>query len=194
MLRTSFPVNIRSNQVHCEIQFGSLGRPTHRNTLWDFAKDEICAHQWVDLSEPDYGVALLNDCKYGHRAIDNVLDLNLLRSSTYPDPEADRAEHRFTYSLYPHQGNHVQAEIYRRGYELNVPLRTMSLPDVSDQETGSCLYPKLSQPRSSAHHGGVGQKPRTATISSFVCMKLQERMRARRCGLDFKPPRPGSPI
>ncbi|AYB44486.1 alpha-mannosidase [Paenibacillus lautus] len=136
MLRTSFPVNIRSNQVHCEIQFGSLGRPTHRNTLWDFAKDEICAHQWVDLSEPDYGVALLNDCKYGHRAIDNVLDLNLLRSSTYPDPEADRAEHRFTYSLYPHQGNHVQAEIYRRGYELNVPLRTMSLPDVSDQETG----------------------------------------------------------
>lgn len=135
MLRTSFPVNIRTDQVHCEIQFGSLSRPTHRNTMWDFAKDEICAHQWVDLSEPDYGVALLNDCKYGHRAIDNVLDLHLLRSSSYPDPEADRAAHRFTYSLYSHRGNHVQAEIYRRGHELNVPLRTVSLPDVSDQET-----------------------------------------------------------
>lgn len=81
MLRTSFPVNIRTDQVHCEIQFGSLTRPTHRNTMWDFAKDEICAHQWIDLSEPDYGVALLNDCKYGHRAIDNVLGLNLLRST-----------------------------------------------------------------------------------------------------------------
>ncbi|WP_339296529.1 glycoside hydrolase family 38 C-terminal domain-containing protein [Paenibacillus sp. FSL W7-1279] len=136
MLRTSFPVNIRTDQVHCEIQFGSLSRPTHRNTMWDFAKDEICAHQWIDLSEPDYGVALLNDCKYGHRAIHNVLDLHLLRSSSYPDPDADRAEHRFTYSLYPHQGNHVQAEIYRRGNELNIPLRAISLPSVPDQATG----------------------------------------------------------
>ena len=104
MLRTSFPVNIRTDQVHCEIQFGALSRPTHRNTMWDFAKDEICAHQWIDLSEPDYGVAPLNDCKYGHRAIHNVLDLHLLRGSSYPDPNADRAEHRFTYSVYPHQG------------------------------------------------------------------------------------------
>jgi alpha-mannosidase len=123
MLRTSFPVDIRSDSAACEIQFGYLKRPTHRNTMWDYAKDEICAHHWVDLSEPDYGVALLNDCKYGYRAEGNVLDLNLLRSPTYPDPEADRAEHTFTYSLYPHKGDHVQAEVYKRGYELNVSLR-----------------------------------------------------------------------
>lgn len=123
MLRTSFPVNVRSEHVTCEIQFGSISRPTHRNTMWDFAKDEICAHQWIDMSEPDYGVALLNDCKYGHRACGNVLDLNLLRSSSYPDPDADEAEQRFTYSLYPHLGNHVQAEVYKRGHELNIPLR-----------------------------------------------------------------------
>ncbi|MCQ6560055.1 alpha-mannosidase [Paenibacillus mendelii] len=127
MLRTSFPVDVRSESVSCEIQFGYLKRPTHRNTMWDYAKDEICAHHWVDLSDPDYGVALLNDSKYGHRAESNVLDLNLLRSPSYPDPEADRAEHTFTYSLYPHKGNHVQAEIYKRGYELNVPLRTVSI-------------------------------------------------------------------
>ncbi len=124
MLRTSFPVDIRTDAAACEIQFGYLKRPTHRNTMWDYAKDEICAHHWIDLSEPDYGVALLNDCKYGHRAEGNILDLNLLRSPNYPDPEADRAEHEFTYSLYPHQGDHVQAEVYKRGYELNVPLRT----------------------------------------------------------------------
>jgi alpha-mannosidase len=56
-----------------------------------------------------------------------VLDLNLLRSPSYPDPEADRAEHTFTYSLYPHMGDHVQAEIYKRGYELNVPLRVVAV-------------------------------------------------------------------
>ncbi|WP_211746113.1 glycoside hydrolase family 38 C-terminal domain-containing protein [Paenibacillus sp. Marseille-Q4541] len=133
MLRTSFPVDVRSDSVHCEIQFGNLSRPTHRNTMWDFAKDEICAHQWIDLSEPDYGVALLNDCKYGHRARNNILDLNLLRSSSYPDPDADRSAHTFTYSLYPHQGDHVQAEIYRRGNELNIPLRLVSLAAPSDQ-------------------------------------------------------------
>jgi alpha-mannosidase len=126
MLRTSFPVDIRSDSASCEIQFGYLKRSTHRNTMWDYAKDEICAHQWVDLSEPDYGVALLNDCKYGHRVEGNVLDLNLLRSSSYPDPEADRAEHVFIYSLYPHKGDHVQAEVYKRGYELNVSMRTVA--------------------------------------------------------------------
>ncbi|WP_053372297.1 alpha-mannosidase [Paenibacillus sp. FJAT-27812] len=125
MLRTSFPVAIRSDSASCEIQFGYLKRPTHRNTMWDYAKDEICAHQWMDLSEPDYGVALLNDSKYGHRAYQNVLDLNLLRSTSYPDPEADLAEHEFTYSLYPHKGDHVQAQVYKRGYELNVPLRSV---------------------------------------------------------------------
>jgi len=123
MLRVSFPLRVRSDSVVCDIQFGSVRRPTHRNTMWDYAKDEICAHHYVDLSEPDYGVALLNDCKYGHRAEGGELDLNLLRSSSYPDPEADRAEHEFTYSLYPHPGDHAAAEVYKRGYELNVPLR-----------------------------------------------------------------------
>lgn len=127
MLRTSFPVDIRTDNASCEIQFGYIKRPTHRNTMWDYAKDEICAHHWVDLSEPDYGVALLNDCKYGHRVWQNMLDLNLLRSPSSPDPEADRAEHNFTYSLYPHQGDHVQAEVYKRGYELNVPLRSAAI-------------------------------------------------------------------
>ncbi|GMA62911.1 glycosyl hydrolase-related protein [Alicyclobacillus fastidiosus] len=122
MLRTAFPVDIHTDHVNCEIQFGHLKRPTHRNTMWDFAKDEICAHQWIDLSQSDYGVALLNDCKYGHRAHENTLDINLLRSTSYPGEQADQAVHEFTYSLFPHAGDFVQAQVYRAGYELNVPL------------------------------------------------------------------------
>ncbi|WP_130859037.1 alpha-mannosidase [Gracilibacillus phocaeensis] len=127
MLRTSFPLHIRSTHVHCDIQFGYMERPTHRNTSWDFAKDEISAHQWIDMSEPNYGVALLNDCKYGHRAEGNELDINLLRSSGSPDPEADRAEHAFTYSFYPHQGDFIAGDVYKEGYELNVPVRSTEL-------------------------------------------------------------------
>lgn len=141
MLRTSFPVDVRSDSVSCEIQFGYLRRPTHRNTMWDYAKDEICAHHWIDLSEPDYGVALLNDCKYGHRVENQVMDLNLLRSPSYPDPEADRAVHAFTYALYPHPGDHVQAEVYKRGYELNVPMRTAAI----QQPSATMARPPLPQ-------------------------------------------------
>lgn len=126
MLRTSFPVAIRADRVTCDIQFGSVARPTVRNTSWDIAKREFCAHKWVDLSQPDYGVALLNDCKYGHRVEDGVLDLNLLRSPSWPDATADRARHEFTYSLLPHPGDHRSAGVIRAGYELNVPLRVIA--------------------------------------------------------------------
>jgi alpha-mannosidase len=128
MLRSSFPLDITNDQVNCEIQFGFLKRPTHRNTSWDMARDEICAHHWIDLSESSYGAALLNDSKYGFRATDSELDINLLRSPSYPDPEADRATHEFVYSLLPHRGNFLQAEIFKSGYELNVPLRALAAP------------------------------------------------------------------
>lgn len=123
MLRTSFPVAVNASEAVCDIQFGSIKRPTHRNTSWDMARYEICAHKWVDLSQWDYGVALLNDCKYGHKVTQNILDLNLLRSPTSPDPVADRAEHDFTYALYPHAGNYITGNVVRAGYELNVPIQ-----------------------------------------------------------------------
>ena len=143
MLRTSFPVAIHANEASCEIQFGHIRRPTHRNTTWDLARDEIAAHKWVDISQGDYGVALLNDCKYGHKIKDGVLDLNLLRSAPYSgsrllhpidvapgDPNhayTDQFDHVFTYALYPHRGDLVEGGVVQAGYELNVPLRIVPL-------------------------------------------------------------------
>lgn len=122
MLRVAFPVNVAADLANCEIQFGVMKRPTTRNNQIEFARDEICAHHYIDLSQPDYGVALLNDSKYGHSAENGVLDLNLLRSPAYPDPKADAAVHKFTYALYPHEGDYIEAAVYRKGYELNIPL------------------------------------------------------------------------
>ena len=127
MLRTSFPVTVQAEVATCHIQFGTIERPTHRNTSWDAAKDEICAHTFIDLSERTHGVALLNDGKYGHRAAGNVLDLHLLRTPGFPDPKADRARHEFTYALYPHDGDHVDSHVLREGYDLNCPLRTVEV-------------------------------------------------------------------
>jgi len=112
---------VLSPQATYEIQWGNVQRPTHRNTSWDWARFEVCAQKWVDLSEGGYGVSLLNDCKYGHDIHDNVMRISLLRSPTTPDPEADQGEHRFTYSLLPHEGGWDERTI-AQSYALNDPL------------------------------------------------------------------------
>ena len=121
MLKVAFPVDILAPQATYEIQWGNVQRPTHRNTSWDWARFETCAHKWVDLSEGDYGVSLLNDCKYGHDIHDNVMRITLLRSSTMPDPIADAGEHDFKYSLYPHAGSWNE-DTQREAYLLNDPI------------------------------------------------------------------------
>jgi alpha-mannosidase len=122
LLRTLFPLQINANTATCEIQFGAIERPTHRNTSWQAARFEVCAHRWVDLGESGYGVALLNDGKYGHSFHHNVVGLSLLKGATFPDPDADRGSHQFTYSLLPHAGDWRAAQVVRRAYELNAPL------------------------------------------------------------------------
>ncbi len=122
LLKAAFPLAINSTRATYEIQFGNVERPTHRNTSWDVARFETCAHRWIDLSEGGYGVSLLNDSKYGHDVHDNVVRLTLLKSAIYPDAHADEGLHRFTYSLLPHAGDWREAQTVRRAYELNVPV------------------------------------------------------------------------
>ncbi len=122
LLKAAFPLAINSTRATYEIQFGNVERPTHRNTSWDMARFETCAHRWIDLSEGGYGISLLNDSKYGHDVHDNVVRLTLLKSGIYPDAHADEGLHRFTYSLLPHAGDWRDAESVRHAYELNVPV------------------------------------------------------------------------
>ena len=121
LLKVAFPVDVLAPVATYEIQWGNVQRPTHRNTSWDWARFETCAQKWVDLSEGGYGVSLLNDCKYGHDIQGNVIRLSLLRSPTYPDPEADRGEHRFAYSLLPHDGGWDELTV-ANAYALNDPV------------------------------------------------------------------------
>lgn len=121
LLRAAFPFDIRASRASYEIQFGHIERPTHRNTSWDQAKFEVSAHKWADLSDAGYGVSLLNDCKYGYSCDENVMRISLLKAATYPNPEADRGEHHFTYSVYPHIGA-VGSDTIREAYMLNNPL------------------------------------------------------------------------
>jgi alpha-mannosidase len=126
LLKVAFPVSAHSDKATYEIPFGSVQRPTTRNTPAEQGQFEVPAQRWADISDGKHGFSLLNDCKYGYDAKGNVLRLSLLRSPVYPDPHADEGHHEFTYSMYPHGGDWKQALTIRQGYELNY--RLISLP------------------------------------------------------------------
>ncbi len=122
LLKTAFPLNIHTDTASYDIGFGYIKRPTHANTPFDEARFEVPAHKWADMSEADYGVSLLNNCKYGYSARDNVMSLTLLRSPTYPNPNADKGLHEFTYSLYPHKEGLVYSDVFYEAQRLNSPM------------------------------------------------------------------------
>lgn len=121
LLKAAFYTDIRSTKATYDIQFGHVERPTHWNNSWDWAKFEVCAHKWADLSENGYGVSLLNDCKYGHSIKDNTIKLSLLKSAKDPDTDADMGEHHFTYSLFPHMGSFIEGNTIEEANRLNLP-------------------------------------------------------------------------
>ena len=121
LLRAIFPLHIRTHEGWTETAFGAVPRPTHRNTPWDQARFEVPGHRWVDLSEPNYGVTLITDSKYGYSIEGNVIGLSLLRAPIYPDPFADEGSHEFGYALYPHAGD-WRASTVRAAQNFNSPL------------------------------------------------------------------------
>jgi len=138
LLKVAFPVAVRADEATYHIQWGTLKRPTHRNTSWEQAKYEVAAHYFADLSEYDYGVSLLNDCKYGYDVRDNVLRLTLIKSPIYPDPEADLGVHVFTYSLLPHADPSLLTT-FAEAYRLNAPALIVPSSSKPPRETLSLL-------------------------------------------------------
>jgi alpha-mannosidase len=122
LIRALFPTTIHSHEATFETMFGVQKRATHTNTSWERARFEVGAHRFVDLSEPGYGVALLNDAKYGFSATGGTIGISLVRGPLHPDPLADEGDHHFTYSLYPHVGSWVEGGVTREARALNAPM------------------------------------------------------------------------
>jgi alpha-mannosidase len=127
LLKVAFPLSAHNDKATFEIPYGSVERPTTRNTPAEQAQFEVPAIRWADISDSKHGFSLLNNCKYGYDAKGNVLRLSLLRSPEWPDPHADEGHHEFTYSLYPHGGTWRDAMTIREGYDLNYKLISMQL-------------------------------------------------------------------
>ena len=132
LLKLAWPVDVHANDVNRHIQYGHVRTPIHTNTTWDAARFEVCAHQWIDVGEPGFGVALLNDGRYGHditrtRTADGAptttMRLTLLKGAEFPDPRADLGRHEFTCAVLPHAGRFRKEGVIAEGYRLNMPVR-----------------------------------------------------------------------
>jgi alpha-mannosidase len=122
LLKAAFPLATSNKMATYEIPYGTIQRPTTRDSGWDAAKFEVSAIRWADLGDGQHGFSLINEAKYGYDCKDNVLRLTLLRSPTDPDPVADRGHQHFSYALYPHAGDWKSAMTVRHGFEYNYKL------------------------------------------------------------------------
>ncbi len=123
LLSMAFPLDVRADTARCDVQFGAVERPTHPSNPWDAAKFEVCAHRFVDVAEPDFGVAILNDGRYGHGVFDGAVRVSLARAAKYPDPDADHGHHRVTLAILPHAGD--PALVRDAAARLNSPARVV---------------------------------------------------------------------
>ncbi|HOK29773.1 MAG TPA: alpha-mannosidase [bacterium] len=133
LVKALFPFDVRSSYATYEIAYGHIQRPTHKNTSWDSAKFEVPGHRWVDISEGNYGVSILNDGKYGYSANESTIGLSLLRSPIYPDFFADEGEQSFVYSILPHRNDWREGTVYE-AISLNTPLVGIPLSDAGGKD------------------------------------------------------------
>ncbi|KAG0307665.1 hypothetical protein BGZ98_010134 [Dissophora globulifera] len=136
-LKVEFMWDIHSDVATYDSQYGVIQRPTTYNTSHDYAKFEVCGHKFADLSEHGYGVALLNDCKFGYSTHGNTMRLSLLRSPKAPDVNSDMGHHEFSYAVFPHKGTFHESNVVRESYQFNVPMIIKSVSQSALKERHS---------------------------------------------------------
>jgi alpha-mannosidase len=178
-LKVAFPVAVHAPAARFEIQFGHLARSTHANTPFEQARFEVCAQRWADLSEAGFGVALLNDCKYGYDVRGHTLRLSLLRAPTAPDPLCDRGRHRFTYALLPHGGD--LTPVIAAGYALGAPLEVRPVVRTSGgRATGAPTRPAEHSLVRTSDPGFVVETVKAADDGRGVILRGYEALGGRR--------------
>lgn len=134
LLKVRFYTPFQTRTATYDIAYGNMERSCWRSNSFEEARFEVPAHWWMDLSQPDNGLSLLNDCKYGHEAHGGMMALTLLRGSIHPDPLSDQENHFFTYSLFPHSGDWRIGGTIQEASDLNNPVDIVT---PSTSKTGS---------------------------------------------------------
>lgn len=113
-LKAAFTARLLDCEAWYETPFGAVRRPADGQ--------EVPALRWGNVGGADYGIALLNDSKYGYDALGCRLRLTLVRSAYEPDAISDQGAHQFKYALLPHSGTWREADVVQQGLAFNQPL------------------------------------------------------------------------
>ncbi len=208
LLKVGFDLDIAAKSAKSEIQFGAIDRPTTANNSLELAKFEVCNRNYTDISEPRFGVALLNDCKYGISVTDCNLRLSLMKGGTHPDGTGDRGVHEMTFALLPHDGSFCAETVVHPAYALNVPIvaadgngtrapfAAVSVPNViveavkpAEDDSGACVLRLYECEGSKTEAAITLSKPvRTAQLTNLL-EDVQETLTpdGRTLTLDFRP-------
>lgn len=131
LLKAEFPMSVSNPEAAYDLGLGYIRRGNNTPTAY-----EVYAQQWADLTDRDgeYGVAVMNDCKYGwDKPDDHTLRLTLLHTPTpgrhykYQSRQ-DIGRHVFTYSIVGHTGDPVAGRIASKAESLNQPLAAYAAP------------------------------------------------------------------
>ena len=122
MLRVEYQPIIQKDYSSFDIQYGYINRSNLLNNEIELAQIEYCAHKFVDVSENEFGIALLNNCKYGFNTKQGIISMNLLRSQMYPCIDQDKGKHNFKFAIYPHLNNLDNSDVYAQAYFFNRPI------------------------------------------------------------------------
>src|SRR5665647_1118822 len=149
MLRATFPLAVKQPRLFCQTPFDVVERPAdemvngkpyddrmiYRCEVDGSRKDhddgrEVPAQKWVDVNNGSFGVALLNNSKYGHSYHNGELRLTLLRSAGYPDIYPNLGKFNISYALYPHAGDWKNG-VWEEGDDFNIPVYAAEPPSLS---------------------------------------------------------------
>ncbi len=142
LLKYFLPLNLNSENIRCEIPYGSIKRSRNPKSEMEEGKWEFGMQKWVDVSDSDVGLAVLNDSKYGVSANMKGVSITLVRSPHYPkDPfhtreikfkprerpnYTDLGKHQFALRLVPHKDTWIEARIPHKALAFNNPVFTIN--------------------------------------------------------------------
>ncbi|HZJ78085.1 MAG TPA: glycoside hydrolase family 38 C-terminal domain-containing protein [Clostridia bacterium] len=134
LLKVGFDVDLNAKSFTRDIAYATIESSNYRYNPYDKAKFEVSAHNWIDMSDEDYGLSILNDCKYGFEVDEKRMMITLLKGPLNPDPESDLGDHYFTYSLYPHNDGWRDAKTITKALELNNPMTPVEIDEGGNAE------------------------------------------------------------
>lgn len=132
MLKARFPTTLSNEKTAYDLGIGYIERGV--NTDYAF---EVVGHKWAALTDEDgsYGIAVLNDSKYGwDKPDDGTIRMTLLNtpyckgSFYHYQGHQDHGHHTFRYAVVGHKGDFVQASVSESAEAFNQPLLAFTAP------------------------------------------------------------------